>query len=490
MNFLHLQTRIFDTPLAIQPAKLEVILQAIGSRLGLPSGFQVTPVEAAMKVQAATPKAYSVTQEGIAIIPIQGTLMKKTSGLMALSGCTSYEALANELSECVSSPQVKGILLDIDSPGGEVSGLFDLADAFYNARASGKPIYAVSNESAFSAAYALASCADKIFITRTAGVGSVGVFCLHVDQSSADAKAGLKYTYVKAGAKKTEGNPHQPLSEQAATDLQAEVDREYQMFVELVARNRGANVRSVIDTEAGCFFADNALPLLADEVGTFEDALAALSEAVSISGTEQGAFINTSATTNEGHKQMKTVELNATEDNAVLEAAIVAEKADDEMETPEYAAVPDDGDGDEDEPEDDEKKKPEASTSDIKQIMNLCKLASVDITTASDFINKGYSVQQVIDALATERSTRSNKTKVNTTINSTTANTIDALQEQALASANDDPKKALATFKSLLKKNPSAYVQYVDTKMEALALPSTKRKYIAELEAKHGQKVA
>ncbi|HEY4360091.1 MAG TPA: S49 family peptidase [Bryobacteraceae bacterium] len=475
MNFIHLQTRLFDTPLAILESKFEVIVQAIGPRLGL--DLHGSAIEAAIQTQAAQQKSYSMTPDGIAVIPIQGTLLKKASGLMAMSGCTSYESLGMVLQECMSSPSVKGILLDIDSPGGEVSGLFDLADSFYSAK-SKKPSYAVSNDSAFSAAYALASCADRIFITRTAGVGSVGVFCSHVDQSAADQKAGLKFTYIKAGAKKTQGNPHEPLTEQATSDLQAEVQREYQMFVELVARNRGVGAQSVIDTEAGCFFAENAIPLLADQVGTFDDALAALTALVA--ATPQAAFINSS--TNQEASMKKKATTTATSEETPLVAAIEAE---DEMENPEQCATPD-ADPDNDDEDDEDEKKPEAT--DVKQILNLCKLAGADLSTASDFITNGFSTQQVIDALATERSTRSNKTKVNTTINTATT-TVDALQEQALASA-DNPKKVLENFKALLRKNPSAYVNYVDSKLEAMALPSTKRKYVAELEAKYGQKLA
>jgi len=433
-----------------------------------------------LKMQGKVPdKSLAITQEGVAIIPIQGTLMKKTSGLMALSGCTSYETLGQQIEQCLSSPQVKGVLLDIDSPGGEVSGLFDLADAFFNARTSGKPIYAVSNDSAFSAAYALASCADRIFLTRTAGVGSIGVFCCHVDQSEQDAMVGEKFTYVQAGAKKTNGNPHEPLSASALADLQAEVDREYQMFVELVARNRGISAKKVIETEAGCYFAENAIPLLADQIGTFEDALAALVAEIGASQTILGLNTNRA----EGNSHMNKIEATATEET-LIEAAV---KADDYEMSPEQCAVPDQEDDDEDEEEDndeEEPKKKEASA-DVKQILNLCKLAGVDITTASDFITNNFSVQQVIDTLSANRAARSNRTKVNTTVQNNVP-TIEALHEKATEAASGDPKKAYANFKSLMRKNAAAYVAYQDAKADMVSTPAGRRKFVAELEAKFG----
>ena len=111
-----------------------------------------------------------------------------------------------------------------------------------------KPMWAVANDLAASAAYALASSADRIWLTRTAGVGSVGVFALHADQSGLDGQAGVKYTYIYAGEKKTDGNPHEALSKSAKADIQDEVDRENDIFLATVARNRGfagANIARV-----------------------------------------------------------------------------------------------------------------------------------------------------------------------------------------------------------------------------------------------------
>jgi capsid assembly protease len=271
----HLATRLFGVPLAIHRPKLDVILSVLGSRVGLtdlsaPTGF--TPP--AREAPTQTPK--------VAVIPIHGTLVRRTVGLEAESGLTSYAGLAAQLDAALASPEVAAILLDIDSPGGESSGLFDLADRI-RAASQTKPVWAVANDMAFSAAYALASAASKVFVSRTGGVGSIGVIAMHVDQSVKDAQDGVRYTAVFAGDRKNDLNPHEPISDQAHAQLQAEVNRIYGLFVETVARHRGLEAAAVRDTEAGLFFGQAAVGIgLADAIGTFDDVLAQLLESVSL----------------------------------------------------------------------------------------------------------------------------------------------------------------------------------------------------------------
>ena len=142
----------------IQPQKLSVILQAIGPRLGLPAGeIEIAglgaPLIARMPIDegddpdemddaARNQKPYLVTPEGVAVIGVSGTLVKKASWLDAVSGMQSYESIRADFQDAVRDPRIQGILLDVDSPGGEVGGLFDLADEIYNARAE-KPCFAI-----------------------------------------------------------------------------------------------------------------------------------------------------------------------------------------------------------------------------------------------------------------------------------------------------------------------------------------------------------
>jgi len=217
-------------------------------------------------------------------------------GLEAESGLTSYAALAAQLDAAVASPDVRAILLDVDSPGGESGGVFDLADRI-RAATKVKPVWAVANDMAFSAAYALASAASKVFVSRTGGVGSIGVIAMHVDQSERDLQDGVRYTAVFAGDRKNDLNPHEPISDEAHAFLKAEVNRVYGLFVETVARHRGIEPSAVRDTEAGLFFGQAAVAIgLADAIGTFDVALSQLLDSVSplpnLAASHSGHFRN------------------------------------------------------------------------------------------------------------------------------------------------------------------------------------------------------
>ena len=273
----HLASRIFGTPLLIHPRKLDVILSVLGPRLGVAMSDDSQQLIKHLAAQAPPANPTSLTSN-IAVISVSGTLVRRAAAVDAVSGLTSYSAISAQLAQAVRDPAVNAILLDIDSPGGEAGGAFDLADQIVAARQV-KPIWAVANDDAFSAAYAIASAATRVYVTRTGGVGSVGVIALHVDQSQRNAMDGLRYTAVYAGDRKNDMSPHAPLSTDAAQALQAEVDRLYGLFVSTVAANRNLSVQDVQDTEAGLYFAQDAIDVgLADVVGTLDDALIALSE--------------------------------------------------------------------------------------------------------------------------------------------------------------------------------------------------------------------
>lgn len=273
----HLAARLFGVPLAIHRPKLDVILAVLGPRIGvadLAAAPGYTPPQRESSANSGSPP-------GVAVIPIHGTLVRRTVGLEAESGLTSYTSLAAQLDAAIANPAVSAILLDVDSPGGESGGVFDLADRI-RAASQVKPVWAVANDMAFSAAYALASAASRVFVSRTGGVGSIGVIAMHVDQSEKDAQDGVHYTAVFAGDRKNDLNPHEPISSEAHAFLKAEVNRIYGLFVETVARHRGIEASAVRDTEAGLFFGQAAVAMgLADAIGSFDDALAQLHASLS-----------------------------------------------------------------------------------------------------------------------------------------------------------------------------------------------------------------
>jgi capsid assembly protease len=265
----YLASRLFGTPLLIHRPKLDVILSVVGQRIGMAD----VPAMPMMDMAAFQRPQLASAPEGIAVIPIHGSLVKRSLGMEAASGLTSYGDIAAMLDAALADPLVSGILLDIDSPGGEASGSFELARRVREVAAQ-KPVWAVANDAAYSAAYAIAASAQRLFVTETGGVGSIGVIALHVDQSIKDAKEGYHYTAITAGAHKNDYSPHEPLSGAAKTELQGEVDRLYAIFTEHVAAMRGLDIDAVRATEAGLYFGSNAVAQgLADGVQTLDTTL-------------------------------------------------------------------------------------------------------------------------------------------------------------------------------------------------------------------------
>lgn len=265
----YLASRLFGTPLLIHRPKLDVILSVVGQRIGMAD----VPVMPSMDMAVYQRPPAAAAPDGIAVIPIHGSLVKRSLGMEAASGLTSYGEIAAMLDAALVDPQVSGILLDIDSPGGEASGSFELARRVREVAAV-KPVWAVANDAAYSAAYAIAASAQRLFVTETGGVGSIGVIALHVDQSVKDAKDGYRFTAVTAGAHKNDYSPHEPLSDTAKTELQGEVDRLYAIFTEHVAVMRGLDLEAVRATEAGLYFGSNAVSQgLADGIQTLEATL-------------------------------------------------------------------------------------------------------------------------------------------------------------------------------------------------------------------------
>jgi ClpP class serine protease len=261
--FPHLAQRLFNVPLAIKPEKAEIVMAALAERFGIthlfgPSGvvvfngqraFDQDDVGAAGRDRQC---GYSVTRDGVAVIEVCGTLVHRLGSLRPYSGMTGYDGIRANMLHALANGSVRAILLDIDSPGGEVTGCFDLADAIYAAR-SVKPCWAILNESAYSAAYALASACARITVPRTGGTGSIGAVWLHSEMSRALDKDGITVTVIRSASRKFEGNNVEPLSDAARARAQAEVDRTAALFVATVARNRGLGATRIADTEAACF---------------------------------------------------------------------------------------------------------------------------------------------------------------------------------------------------------------------------------------------
>jgi ClpP class serine protease len=237
-----------------------------------------------------------LTPEGVAIVPIAGVLSQRFDWLAAACGWTTYEGLSATINSAIDNFGVRGILLDVDTPGGEANGMLDAADAILAAREK-KPVWAVANACACSAGYALAGSAEKLVLPRVAIVGSIGCVMMHVDQSVRDAASGLKYTAIYSGARKIDGWAHAPLSEDAQKAAQDGVDHVRDVFADLIGRQGRMSARAALATEAAIFSdADAVKAGLADDVMTFDEALAALTAQLEDSmGTKTA--LNSSAAT-------------------------------------------------------------------------------------------------------------------------------------------------------------------------------------------------
>jgi signal peptide peptidase SppA len=321
-NLPHIASRVFNTPLMIDSKKLAAILAVLAPRLGM----EPPAVDAALLAEQRLRKPYAVTDAGVAVIEVAGSLVNRASGMDAQSGLTSYEQLGNEILDAATDPLVKGILLRFDSYGGEANGAWDVASLIEEA-ARVKPVWASVDDWALSAGYLLASATDRIWVTRTGGVGSVGIIAMHLDQSGWDAANGLRYTTVFAGDRKNDFNPHEPLSEGARDVLVAEVNRLYGMFVDAVARRRSVSAENVRATEAGILYGDDSVAQgFADRVGTFRDALATMTESLSkLKFTKGGTTVSetTQAATSPPVPDLAAIEANAREQGYAEAAEIV-----------------------------------------------------------------------------------------------------------------------------------------------------------------------
>lgn len=253
-----------------------------------------------------------VVSNGVLQIPVQGVLLNGFPYAVAPLA-TGYEYIQKAFERGLSDENVKGIALVIDSPGGMVAGNFDLVDKMFAQRGQ-KPVAAFASESAYSAAYSLASVADTITVSRTGGVGSIGVVTMHMDVSAAMEKAGVKVTFIHAGKHKVDGNAYAPLPDAVKERIQARIDGLYDIFVSTVARNRGIDEKAVRATEALTFTASESLSnKLADAIGSLDDGLAAFA-----------ADLNT----NQGETIMsKEVQDKGTVDQAAIDSARVEGKS-------------------------------------------------------------------------------------------------------------------------------------------------------------------
>lgn len=302
--------RLINTPLLTTPANGYGWLVALASRsdfhVSQLRGETVEPLRHAVaspkkRASAGSYRPYPLS-DGIAVISIGGSLANKWGSRFC--GTTGYDWITEAVQAAVADPDVRGIMLDVDSPGGEVSGCFDCADVIYRAREA-KPVWASLSEIALSAGYALASQADRVIVPRTGSTGSIGVLCMHMDHSRMLDEAGVTVTLIHAGSHKVDANPYEPLPDDVRDDLAASCEKTRQLFAETVARSRGLSVEDVLDTEARCYDGADGMDVsLADEVLSPAEALAAFREY--LSGSDSGGRSSAASAANSATSERST----------------------------------------------------------------------------------------------------------------------------------------------------------------------------------------
>lgn len=285
MLHARIAARAFNTALLVEPSKAMAFLSGLGPRI---LGRRVEMVDSGDGFENAVPLparasilAGGLTEslrhhgdapypvvDGIAVIEIAGVLIHRGGWIGQSSGQTSYEGIAAQIEAAADDPAVRGLALEIDSFGGEVAGVFDLADRIRAIRGA-KPVWAFVAEHAFSAGYALASQADRILLPRTGALGSIGVVVLHADLSGQLDHDGVRVTLIHSGRHKVDGNPYTPLPEGVRDDIQREIDVLRFLFAETVAAGRAGRLsqEAALATEAATYRGVDAVAAgLADEV--------------------------------------------------------------------------------------------------------------------------------------------------------------------------------------------------------------------------------
>jgi signal peptide peptidase SppA len=260
-----------ETPWAILPHKLAILEEIVTRHV---SGEKLDAEEVQMRIHGAARPADRRVRS-VAVLPLFGTIFPRANMMTDVSGATSAERFGAQFSELVQDPEINAIVLDVDSPGGQVGGIDELSTKIFEARGT-KPIVAVANHLMASAAYWIGTAADEVVITPSGELGSIGVFAVHQDLSGAYEQDGIKVSLISEGKYKTEGNPYEPLTAEARDAIQARVSEAYDGFVAAVALNRGVKPASVRNGfgEGRVVGARQAVELgMADRIGTLEETI-------------------------------------------------------------------------------------------------------------------------------------------------------------------------------------------------------------------------
>lgn len=244
-----LVSEFLSTPWALMPERLTALSGVIRRWDASLSASPERLAEIERDISAREIKRQNAVRSGgsgVAVLPLYGVLTQR--GNMATevsgSGAISTQQFSAMLQEALADESVGQILIDIDSPGGSVYGIGELASEIIAARAQ-KPVVAIANSLAASAAYWIGASCSELYVTPGGEVGSIGVYQAHQDYSAALESEGVKTTLIQAGKYKTEGNPYTALDADAQAYMQSRVDDYYAAFTKAIAKGRGVGIEQV-----------------------------------------------------------------------------------------------------------------------------------------------------------------------------------------------------------------------------------------------------
>lgn len=336
----HIASRIFNTPLLMAPDKLQAVLWALSQRMDIaveapddPGVMRPAAAVGRWETRDSMRGSGMLIDGGVGILPITGSLVHRGTWIGTSSGLQSYDGIAQQLRIAAEDDRIKAVLLDLNSYGGEAGGVADLAQEVRDLAAT-KPVRAMVNDAAASAAYWLAAAAQDISITETGIAGSIGVVLTHQDISAAAEKAGVKITQIHAGANKLLGSPFKALSDADMAQLQESVDQLYALFTARVDAYRSgkSNARA---TEARIYRGQAAVDAgLADQVTTGRALLAEMQSEVANRGKSRTSTrSNTMSGSQSGgadaavYTEAQMVAAKASHSEAVRRDATTAERA-------------------------------------------------------------------------------------------------------------------------------------------------------------------
>ncbi|EKO3667252.1 S49 family peptidase [Vibrio metschnikovii] len=282
-NLPNLINAAFNRPLALEASYARIFFSALSQRLG--NVLQMTDTEGnvlrSMEMKQAASsfssnrsaeRSYQVIN-GIAVVPISGSMVHKYGHVKPYSGMTGYDGIMYRLTEALSDPDVRGVMLDMNTPGGMIAGCFDLADKIAEYRQI-KPIWSLGYDMHCSAGQMIASACNRRIITQTAVAGSVGVIMAHTNVEKMLAQQGVEITLITAGERKADGNPYQSLPADVREKWQAELESNRMMFATKAAQYMNISVEQILATEAETYEGHAAVDVgFADEIVNGHDAV-------------------------------------------------------------------------------------------------------------------------------------------------------------------------------------------------------------------------